>query len=409
MNDLDRRQFLMQSGGMIALASLLPQLSMAASALAAPVKVGIIGCGRQGRALQGELATFSDVTIAALADEDERSLASLVRRSPGAKGFASYKDLLSAGGLDAVLIATPTHLHRAPAIDALAAGLHVYCEAPLAHTIDDSRAIATAAKSAKGKFQTGYHGRANPVYQLARKFLKSDAVRQVVSMQAGRAEKTSMRVPSTDAAREKSLNWFLDKSVSTGLAGEWGSHQFDVFNWYREKYPVSVRGSGGIYHWNDGRDVHDTIECTLVYDDGTRLSYDATLANSYQGTWELFRGVNAAIRLAWSHAWMFKEADAPTQGWEVYANRQQLHKDEGITLIAGATQLAEQGKLKDGVGLPHSPAWYGLESFLKAITGDWEIPCSAEDGHRSTVVGIKANEAVLSGQTVAIAPELLVV
>jgi hypothetical protein len=50
---------------------------------------------------------------------------------------------------------------------------------------------------------------------------------------------------------------------------------------------------------------------------------------------------------------MFKEADAPTQGWEVYANRQQFHNDEGITLIAGATKLAEQGKLKEGVGLPH--------------------------------------------------------
>ena len=72
--------------------------------------------------------------------------------------------------------------------------------------------------------------------------------------------------------------------------------------------------------------------------------------------------------MAWSHGWMFKEADAPTQGWEVYANRQQFHNDEGITLIADATKLASQGKLKQGVGLPHDSLYYSLFDFLKAIS-----------------------------------------
>jgi hypothetical protein len=88
------------------------------------------------------------------------------------------------------------------------------------------------------------------------------------------------------------------------------------------------------------------------FEGGSLLDYNATLANSYEGMHELLRGKNASIKLAWTHGWMFKEADAPTQGWEVYANRQQFHNDEGITLIAGATKLAEQGKLKAGVGLP---------------------------------------------------------
>jgi hypothetical protein len=99
------------------------------------------------------------------------------------------------------------------------------------------------------------------------------------------------------------------------------------------------------------------------FDDG-RLDYNATLANSYEGMHELFRGTNASIKLAWSHGWMFKEADAPTQGWEVYANRQQFHNDEGITLIAGATKLAEQGKLKEGVGLPYTPQGSASSALL---------------------------------------------
>ncbi len=404
---MDRRAFLAQSAGVVALASLLPSLASGMVSLAGPVRVGLVGCGRQGRAILAELASFPDVTVAAVCDNDERRLDSGKRRVASAAGFASHQQMLDAGGLDAVFIATPTHQHRGIVEDCLKAGLHVYCEAPIAHTAEDCKAIVAAATAAKGKFQAGYLARANPVYDLARSFFRSDAVRDLVSMEASRARKTSLRTPANDPAQDKALNWILDTEVSTGLAGEWGSHQFDVFHWYLDRFPVSVRGSGGVRLHKDGREIPDTIECSLAFGDGATLTYNATLANSYQGMYELFRGTNAAIKLGWSHGWMFKEADAPTQGWEVYANRQQFHNDEGITLIAGATKLAEQGKLQQGVGLPHTALWYGVEAFLKTVSAGAPVVCTAEDGLRSTVVGIAAHEAVMSGRTVEIDRSLL--
>ena len=167
------------------------------------------------------------------------------------------------------------------------------------------------------------------------------------------------------------------------------------------------RGTGSIRLHDDGREIADTIALQLEFDRGEVATYNATLANSYEGQYELLRGTNAAIKLAWSHGWMFKEADAPTQGWEVYANRQQFHNDEGITLIAGATQLAEQGKLQEGVGLPQTSLWYGVESFLQSVAGGEPVKCTADDGLRSTIVGIKAHEAVVSGSEVSIDPSEL--
>jgi len=140
---------------------------------------------------------------------------------------------------------------------------------------------------------------------------------------------------------------------------------------------------------------------------GATLTYDATLGNSFGGAYELFRGSNAAIKLAWSHGWMFKEADAPTQGWEVYANRQQFHNDEGITLIADATQLASQGKLKEGVGLPRTSLYYGLEAFFKSIQDGEPVACTADQAARSTVVGILAHQAITTGKRVEITKEAL--
>jgi hypothetical protein len=103
---------------------------------------------------------------------------------------------------------------------------------------------------------------------------------------------------------------------------------------------------------------------------------------------------------------MFKEADAPTQGWEVYANRQMFHNEEGITLIADATKLASQGKLKEGVGLPNPPLYYALADFLSAAGSGSSPACTAADGLRATIVAIHAARAVATETEQAIDPAL---
>lgn len=397
MTELDRRQFLVAAGGLAAV-SLFPVELPAAPRPAEPMKLALVGVGRQGRAILTELAKIENIKIAAVCDNDATRLAGAKSRTGDAQAFEDHRAMLDkVKDISGVIIATPTHQHKQIAIDSISAGRNVYCEAPLAHTIDDARDIAKAAAGATTVFAVGHEGRSNPVYQLARSFFKTDAFKDMVSMRAQFNQKTSWRVPSPDAAREKVLNWRLDKELSTGIMGEIGSHQIDVVSWYRGKQPVSVRAVGSLRLHTDGREIPDTVLAELAYEDGARLTYNATLANSYEGKYEMFYGSNSAIRLAWSHAWMFKEADAPTQGWEVYANRQQFHNDVGITLIAGATQLAEQGKLKEGVGLPNSSLYYALADFIKSITEKKAAACSAADAYRAAVISILANQAVMSG------------
>ncbi|HYE02366.1 MAG TPA: Gfo/Idh/MocA family oxidoreductase [Phycisphaerales bacterium] len=409
MSHVGRRSFLGQAAGALAALSLLPEaLPAAPAARGAPLGLGLVGVGRQGRAILGELQKLEAVRVAAICDVDPARLEAGARRVQGAASFADHRAMLDqARDLAGVVIATPTHLHREVAEACLTAGKHVYCEAPLAHTPEDSRAIADAARASKTVFQAGLEARSNPIYQLARTFFRSDSVRDLVSLRGQHHQKTTWRTAGSDAAREAALNWRLDPRVSLGLAGELGTHQFDVAHWYLGHYPTQVRGGGSVRVHKDGREVADTISCDLGFADGVEMGYFATLGNSYQGRFETFHGSNAAIRLAWTAGWMFKEADAPTQGWEVYANRQQFHNDEGITLIADATKLASQGKLKEGVGLPFPPLYYALADFVRSIAEGRPVVCGAEEGHRATVVGIMAARAVRTGDTVRIDPELL--
>ncbi len=408
MTETDRRTFLMQTGALAAVA-LVPGIAFAADVqLNAEISVAIIGMGRQGRAIAGELQKIKGVKVAAICDVDPGRLRSGARRVAGVATFKTHPELLdNAKEVNAVFIATPTHTHRVILEDTLAAGKHVYCEAPLASTVQDCKAIAAAARNASTICAAGLLARSNPVYKLARTFFKSDSVRDLVAMRAQSNDKTTWRNPSSDPAREKALNWRLDPALSIGLAGELGTHQFDVFNYYRGVYPTSIQGQGSIRLHKDGRKVYDTVAAMLTFADGAVLQYAATLGNSYEGTHEVFYGSNAAIKLAWTHGWLFKEADAPTQGWEVYANRQQFHNEEGITLIADATQLASQGKLKSGVGLPNPPLYYGLGDFLKSVTENTPVATTIQEGARATIIGILADQAIRTNETITINPNLL--
>jgi predicted dehydrogenase len=403
MSDYDRRTFITQAAGGMAAMALIPNLNAFEGFKQDGVlRVGVIGVGRQGREIMGELGKITGVKVVSVCDSDERRLKAGLRRASGATGYASVNELLSSGTLDAVVIATPTHTHKDVALECFKAGIHVYLECPLAHTREDCIAISEAARSTTGIVAAGLQGRSNPVYSLARGFFKSDSVRDLVSMQAQNHRKTSWITPSNDPVRKEALNWKLDPQRSNGLAGEWGTHQFDVFHWYTGKYPARVMGNGSVQFYRDDRTVHDTIGCSLIFEDGAMLQYNATLANSYGGRHEVFLGSNAAIKLGWSHGWMFKEADAPTQGWEVYANRQQFHNDEGITLIAGATKLAEQGKLKQGIGLPNPSVYYALENWVNSISTNEPPACSIDEAARATVVGIAANDAIVTGKVIDI-------
>ena len=401
MKEIDRRGFLVRTGGGAAAFAFSPVLKDMAPLAAAeePLRTGVVGAGRRGRAILAELAKLPAAQVVAIADPDERRVKAGLRRAEGAQAFSSVEDMISGTvGLQAVIVATPTHLHRSPAEAALAAGLHVYCEAPMCSTLKDAEALVAASAAGKGTFAVGLEARTNPIYNLARSFVRAGALRETIALRGQWHKKTSWRFGTSEAH-----NWRLDPAASMGLPGEEGSHQFDVFAWYLKKKPLRVRGVGSVRFHQDGRTVPDTVQLEMEYEDGLLLLWDASLASSFEGRHELFRGSHATVKMAEGFGWMFKEADAPTQGWEVYASRQRFHNDEGITLIADATKLAKQGKLKEGIGLPHPSVHYALESFLSAAQSGKPPAAGASEGLSAVAAGVAANQALATDGWVEVA------
>jgi len=312
----------------------------------------------------------------------------------------------------------------------LQAGKHVYCEAPLANTIDDAKAIALAARTARKQvFQAGLQMRSDPQRRFLLDFIRAGAAGKAVKAHAQWHKKQSWRMTSPNPEREHELNWRLSKEISLGLLGEIAIHQIDALSWFLNAHPEAVTGFGSLMHWKDGRAVPDTVQAVFEYPSGAQLTSECTLANSFDADYEILYGTDAAIMMRGNKAWMFKEVDSPLLGWEVYARKDQFYRETGIALIANATKLTNLGeKATDEAAYTTSPLYYALEAFMinvntiSSAVEDFTANFAGSDqpafekylsaiklqpaatyreGFAATVLAIKACEAVARGAKVA--------
>lgn len=397
---LDRRDFLRSGAAGLATLAFTPEMEalFPRPPRGETLKLGVIGTGVRGCAALEELATIEGCQVIAIADVDPGRRNRGKRRAPDATIHESGAALLDAGGIDAVVIAASTFAHRELAEHALAKKIKVYLEAPLAHNEADAAAIAAACFEDGAWLTAGFTANTNPVYKRARDVFKSGALRNLVSLRTHWRRKLSWKAAAPTPEREQALSWKIDPDRSAGLAGEIASHHVHTLRWFTGKSPWSVRGWGGIRLWQNGTELPDTVQLDFGWDGDLRCQQEHTLASSIGGEELEISGTHGTIRLAGRHAWLFKEPDAATQGWEVYAHRDRFHQDEGYVLLANATKLAAQGKLKDGAGLPHTELWYALQAFVTAAVEDGEPPCPIQDSMPSTTAGIKAAEAVVTGE-----------
>src|ERR1051326_998824 len=228
LSGYNRRDFL-KGGSAATLMTMLGGVELLAAEPTAPsqplppsvkTKVAVIGLGSWGREILNMLGRLPQADVTAICDTYQPFLKRSATAAPNAKPIQDYKAILTDKDIKGVIIATPTHLHKDIALEALKAEKHVYCEAPLANTIEDARTIALAAKGAKlSLFQAGLQMRADPQRQFIVPFIKSGNLGRWVMARAQSHMKQSWRAASPNPEREKAMNWRLDKSLSLGLIG----------------------------------------------------------------------------------------------------------------------------------------------------------------------------------------------
>ena len=222
-----------------------PRIARAGQSPNEKLRVAFIGAGGRGPSLIGGLA--GRVEIAAFAEVDEPYAAATFQAHPKVARFVDYRKMFDAleSKIDAVVVATPDPHHYPASMMALQRGKHVYCEKPLAYTIEQCRRLAAVAREKKLATQMGNQGNSSDSTRLIRQWIGSGVLGEVreihhwndYPMAAREPRKPAQLPPGVDwdlwlgplAPRPFStgtirMGWHSFSDICNGLIGNWGTH-----------------------------------------------------------------------------------------------------------------------------------------------------------------------------------------
>jgi myo-inositol 2-dehydrogenase / D-chiro-inositol 1-dehydrogenase len=275
-HDLDRRAFL-QTGATLAATATLAGRAAAQAQIVVPqrpvanaIATAVIGTG--GRGTQDLRSVLELGKVVALCDTKADRLAKaaeLASRDTPAT-VADYRRVLDRKDVEAVVIATPPHLHAEMAVAALQAGKHVYCEKPVAITPASVQQVVKAAKASGKVFVSGQQLRSFDRLKSAVAKIRGGAIGDVLMVKAQRHSESDLSHTGSSA------DWFFDVEKSGGYLIEMSVHNLDLCNWAIGATPIRAAGFGGILLYKDdppGRSIMDGYTLSYDYPSGVKLYF----------------------------------------------------------------------------------------------------------------------------------------
>jgi predicted dehydrogenase len=424
--DSGRRNFLRTIAGVPAVAAL-----GAASMVKGPVKggrlkVGFIGVGGQGRALLGRV-DHNVLEVKALADIRPDSLAAadaILQKAnqPAAKHYVEFKDMLEHEDIEAIVTAPPLWAHADIVTACLNAGKHVLCEKMMAKTREGYQAMMDAARKNGRVLEIGYQRNYNPVYQSAYNgVMKSGALGEIYHVRLSWARNGNWRrnqpIPSKDYDASKwgyptwehLMNWRLYWRYSEGLFAELGSHQVNAANWFLGAKPERVQAMGGVYRFKDGREVPDHVFATFQYPGGITGTFSSVESNAFDERYEAFFGTRGTLIIRNENDAMLFDEGTPAAAAARPTGVEVAPKGAGAALETSETKPQQAGgsatQRTAAAAGPQtiSPSTYEMNAFASAIRCDTPLNCGPEKASHSASWTIAANDAIRTGQIVAVA------
>jgi predicted dehydrogenase len=387
--DSRRRFFGTVAGGLAAAAS--PGRVLGANER---IRLGVIGPGARGMELVQEALACANTEIVAFADVYTRRLEDARRVAPSAKTFLDYRYLLEDKTIDAVIIATPQHLHCEHFVASLDAGKHVYQEKTMAFTVEHAKRMRAAYQQAGRKVvQIGHQACSSGQMADAVAFCKTGYLGRITAIHAHHYRNTPHgkpqwsrpvypdmtpenilwkaflgEAPERPFDANRYINWRFFWDYSGGNVFENMCHQLAF--WYKAlnlQIPTAVTMTGGLYLWKDGREVPDTMNVAMEHPEEILFSWDSGFGNNHLGYGEFVLGTDGTI----------------VRSQQIRYLPQKVNRPDGEEIL-GQTRNAPNAH---------------MQNFLDAIRHGAEPNCPFEIGFRVSIACRMAVESYRQGRT----------
>ena len=361
------------------------------------VRLGIIGPGARGSEILRQALALENVDCVGAADVYTKRLEQAQQIAPNAKTYLDYHRMLEDKDIDAVLIATPQHLHCECFTAALDAGKHVYQEKTMAFTVEHAKKMRAAYHHAGDKriVQIGHQWTSTGQVTDALSFLKPELIGKVTAIQARMYRNTPhgkpqwARLVEPDMNQEniiwksflgsaphrpfdanRYINWRYFWDYSGGNVYENMCHQLSF--WYKTmnlSIPTKVTMTGGLFLWKDGREVPDTMNVSMEHSEELLFTWDSGFGNDQLRITEDVLGDNGTVS----------------------------HTPQGIRYIPQKVNRKDGNEM---AGVTRSDPKAHMQNFIDNIRGtSTEIACPFDIGFRVAVACRMAVDSYRKGRT----------
>jgi len=360
------------------------------------IRIGIIGPGARGTEILQQAVACEGVECIGAADVYTRRLEDVKKIAPNAKTYLDHRRMLEDKNIDAILIATPQHLHCQHFVDTLSAGKHVYHEKTMAFTVDHAKRMRAAFQKDGGRHtvQIGHQWTSTGAVADAVAFNTPENMGKITMIHGHMYRNTPHGKPQwsrpvypdmtpeniiwrsflgeskqVDFDPNRYINWRFFWDYSGGNVYENMCHQLSF--WYKVldlKIPRAVTMTGGLYLWKDGREVPDTMNVSMEHEEELLYTWDSGFGNDQLKVTEDVLGDNGTI----SH----------TQQSIKYAPQKVNRKDGNE--MTGATRSDPKAH---------------MQNFFDSIRAGKQPNCPFEIGFRISVACRMAVESYRQGRT----------
>lgn len=334
------------------------------------------------------------------------------------KACVNNDELYRMKDVDAVMIATADFQHAFHTIEAVGNKMDVYCEKPFAETMDDARKALKAVKDSGKIFQVGTQRRSGASYHAANDFIQTGKFGPITMVemtwnvnQPGRWRRPALvkeiREQDTDWKRflasrpqdnwdpRKYLEYRLFWPYSSGIFGQWMTHQIDTVHWFSGlKHPRTAVANGGVYMWKDGRVNPDTLTAVFEYGpdndpkSGFQVAYSSRFSNSAGGTKEMYFSNGGTIDID-------KNKISPTGGLtEREAQEMGMHAN----LLPEMTLSSKDSKVSTSANTGGDPLTNShVRNWMESVRNRKPANAPIEAAYSHSIALIMANAAYRTG------------
>ena len=224
------------------------------------INVCLIGCGRAGMIHAGSYAGIQDAELIAICDPCEENLEAAKRTLNVRYTYTDYRQVMQNPEIDAVIVVTPTQFHRDIVVAAANAKKHVFCEKPMASTVEECDEMIEACRVNGVKLQLGFMRRFDKNFRRGKELIDAGTVGRVTLL------KSNTYGPS------QPKEWMYDVRRNYGPIGEVNSHDFDTLRWYAGSEVKMIHAVGHNFRSPEAAerypDYYDTCSVLLEFENG---------------------------------------------------------------------------------------------------------------------------------------------